>query len=241
MIGTLVNAGAIFLCGAIALATTRQPSTRLQTAIKGLLGVATVYVGLRLTVTSMGGGWPHIAKQFLIVVLSLILGRLLGQVLHLQKLSNRLGQYASHQMQETGSVKERTFTDGFMTASLLFCLAPLAFLGAIQDGLSGKWQVLAIKAVMDGMTMLAFVSIFGWSVIAAAVPVLAFQGTISLVAKYVASQWLTPGLIDSINATGGLLVFSVALVILEIKKLPLTDYLPSLLLAPVIAWLWPPW
>src|SRR2546422_7669908 len=100
MIGTFVNAAAILLCGAIAFTTARQPSARFQTAIKGLLGVATVYVGLRLTITSMGGGWPHIAKQSLILLLSLILGRLLGQLLHLQKLSNRLGQYARRKMEE---------------------------------------------------------------------------------------------------------------------------------------------
>src|SRR5216117_3433471 len=122
MIGTLLNTGAILLCGAIALTTTRQPSARFQTAIKGLLGVATVYVGLRLTVASMGGGWPHIAKQFLILLLSLILGRLLGQLLHLQKLSNRLGQYARQKMEQAAPGTKPKFTDGFITASLLFCL-----------------------------------------------------------------------------------------------------------------------
>src|SRR3954468_18981564 len=141
MIGTVINTTAIILCGTIALSTDRQPSARVQNAIKGLLGVATVYIGLRLTVTSMGGGWPHIAKQFLILLLSLILGRLFGQLLHLQKLSNRLGQYARQKMEEAGPGKKPKFTDGFITASLLFCLAPLAFLGAIQDGLAGKWEV----------------------------------------------------------------------------------------------------
>lgn len=241
MIGTFLNVAAITFCGAIALSTNRQPSARFQTAVKGLLGVATVYVGLRLTVTNMGGGWPHIAKQFLILLLSLILGRLLGQLLHLQKLSNRLGQYARRKMEETTPSIKPKFTDGFITASLLFCLAPLAFLGPIQDGLTGQWQVLAIKAVMDGLTTIAFISSFGGSVIAAAVPVLAFQGTITLAAKFAAAQWINPGFIAAINATGGLLVFSVALVILELKKLPLTDYLPSLLIAPLIVWLWPPW
>ena len=75
----------------------------------------------------------------------------------------------------------------------------------------------------------------------AALPVLAFQGTLSLFAKYMAAQWLDPGLISAVNATGGLLVFSVALVILEVKKLPLTDYLPSVLVAPLLAWVGGAW
>src|SRR5437899_250136 len=194
MIGTLVNTTVILLCGAIALSTARQPSAKFQNAVKGLIGVAMVFFGLRLTVTSMGGGWPHIAKQFLILLLSLIVGRMLGQLLHLQKLSNRLGQYARRKMEEAAPSHKPKFTDGFITASLLFCLAPLAFLGAIQDGLSGKWQVLAIKAVMDGLTTVAFVSTFGWSAIAAALPVLAFQGTITLATKFLATHCLTPGL-----------------------------------------------
>src|SRR6267143_1318490 len=211
MIGTFLNAGAIVVCGAIALAARREPSARLQNALKGLLGVTTVFVGLRLTVTNMGGGWRHIGKQLLIILISLTLGRLLGQLIGLQKLSNRLGQYARTKMEEAASAATRRFTDGFITASLLFCLAPLAFLGAIQDGLADQWQVLAIKAVMDGLTTVAFVSTFGWSVIAAALPVFAFQGTITLATKFLAAHWLTPGLIAAINATGGLLVFSVAL------------------------------
>src|SRR5436309_745332 len=119
MIGTLINAAAIVLCGGIALASRRQPSTKLQEAIKGLLGVV----------------------------------------------------------------------------------------GAIQDGLADKWQALAIKAVMDGLTTVAFVATFRGSVIFAVIPVVAFQGILSLGAKYISIQLLNAGLINSINATGGLLVF----------------------------------
>ncbi len=240
MIGTLINAAAILLCGGIALASHRQPSPKLQQAIKGLLGVATIFVGLRLTVTSMGGGWQHLGKQLLIIILSLTIGRLIGQLLRLQKTSNRLGQFAKRQIEEASAGQRPRFADGFNTAALLFCLAPLAFLGAIQDGLADKWQALAIKAVMDGLTTMAFVTTFGWSVIIAVIPVVAFQGTLSLGAKYLSNEMLNAGLIDSINATGGLLVFCVGLVILEIKKIELTDYLPSLLVAPVLVRIWPP-
>jgi uncharacterized membrane protein YqgA involved in biofilm formation len=241
MIGTLINAIAILICGGIALASRRQPSPKLQQAIKGLLGVATIFVGLRLTVTSMGGGWQHIGKQLLMIVLSLSIGRMIGQLLRLQKCSNRLGQFAKRKIEEASSGQRPRFADGFNTAALLFCLAPLAFLGSILDGLADKWQTLAIKAVMDGLTTLAFVSTFGWSAIVAVIPVVAFQGTLSLGAKYLSTQMLDAGLINSITAVGGLLVFCVGLVILEIKKIQLTDYLPSLIVAPALARIWPPW
>jgi len=108
----------------------------------------------------------------------------------------------------------------------------------VQDGLSGYYYPLAVKAVMDGLATLGFALLFRWGVLFAALPVLAFQGTLTLLC----AQFLKPfleahSLVDSANAVGGLLVFSVALVILELKKIELADYLPSLIFAPLLAWL----
>ena len=113
-----------------------------------------------------------------------------------------------------------TAPHGFKTCAALFCAAPLAILGSVQDGLSGYYYPLAVKAVMDGLATMGFVRLFGWGVTLAALPVLAFQGTITLAC----SQFLKPGLetrglLDPVNAVGGLLVFCVALVILELKRI----------------------
>jgi uncharacterized membrane protein YqgA involved in biofilm formation len=241
MIGTFLNAGAILVFGAWALLSKRQPSAKVQNALKGILGVATIIVGLRWTVVNLGsGGWSHFFKNVLIILLSLMLGRLVGQLLRLQKLSNRLGQFAKEKLEEAKPNQPQRFSTGFNVASLLFCLAPLAFLGAIADGTSEYWQVLAIKAVMDGLTILAFVATFSWGVVLSALPVLAFQGTLAMGARYF-SAYLDPGMIASANATAGMVIFCVGLVILDLKKISLTDYLPSVLVAPAIVWLWPPW
>ena len=106
--------------------------------------------------------------------------------------------------------------EGFKTCAALFCAAPLGILGAVQDGLSGYYYSLGVKAVMDGLATMGFVSIFGWGVMLAALPVLALQGSVTLAC----AQFLKPfleahSLVDPLNAAGGLLVFSVALVILE--------------------------
>src|SRR5205085_4299800 len=126
-----------------------------------------------------------------------------------------------------------------ITCAILFCAAPLGIFGAVQDGLTRYWYPLAVKAVIDGLTAMGLARLFGWSVMLAALPVLAFQGTITLVC----AEWLGPflrhqGLIEIVNATGGLLVFSVALVILQLKKVALADYLPSLIFAALIRSLW---
>jgi uncharacterized membrane protein YqgA involved in biofilm formation len=111
-------------------------------------------------------------------------------------------------------------------------------LGAVSDGLSGYFQPLIIKAVMDGLATMAFARMFGWSVVLSALPVLACQGTITLLSRWLA-QHLSLPMIQSIDATSGLLIFCVALVILELKKLDLADYLPSLVFGPLITLLWP--
>ena len=234
--GTLLNAAAIILCGLFALAG-KQFSPQIQNVIKGLLGAFTVYVGLRLTLTSLSGSIGHVLQQLVIVMISLVAGDLVGRMLRLQQSSNRLGQFAREQIEKAATGAARRFSVGFNTASLLFCITPLALLGALQDGFGDKWQTLAVKAVMDGLATMAFVSTFGSGVIFSALPVLAFQGTVSLGAKTLAGV-LPPLIIDSINATGGLLVSSVSLIIFEFRKVRLADMLPSLLIAPLLTWFW---
>ena len=115
----------------------------------------------------------------------------------------------------------------------------LGILGAVQDGLcpSGYYYPLAIKGVMDGLATMGFISIFGWGSILAAVPVLAFQGSLTLLCAQVLAPYLTShGWLESVDATSGMLVFCVALIILDLKKIELADYLPSLAFAPLLTW-----
>lgn len=237
MIGTILNAAGILMGGVLGLTVTKHLSAPQQVALKGLMGVATVYVGLRLTVTSLGGGFGAIAKQVTIVVLALILGRLTGRLLRLQKSLNPLGQHAKERISKAGSTGAKNFSDGFVTCTLLFCLGPMAIVGSVLDGLHGQWHTLAIKALMDGLATMVFVTTFGWGALVSVVPVVAYQGTITLLARALVPLLSDP-LLDSINATGGLLVFCIALIILELKKVELADYLPSLAFAPLLTWLW---
>jgi uncharacterized membrane protein YqgA involved in biofilm formation len=114
----------------------------------------------------------------------------------------------------------------------------MAILGALQDGLFGNVRTLAIKSALDGLATLAFVKVFGWGVMLAAIPVLAYQGSITLAANLAEPYLRDPRLLEALSLTGGLLVFSIALVLLDLKKVALADYLPSLVYAPVLTWLW---
>ena len=158
--------------------------------------------------------------------------------MQLQKTSNRLGQFAHERMERATPTNPNRWSDGFNVCALLFCAAPLATLGAVQDGLSGYYPPLVIKAVMDGLATMAFVSSFGWGAVPAALPVLVYQGSLALLVRSAEPFLHELALVDSIGAVGGLLIFCVALIILELKKIELTDYLPGLVFAPLLAWLW---
>jgi len=238
MIGTTLNVAGILAGGFVGLARRKPLSPANESFFKVGLGVFTVFYGLRLTWLSVNGTFLQISRQLLIAVLALMLGKTFGQLLRLQELSNRLGQQARGLIAATKAPDARQLGEGFKTCAALFCAAPLAILGSVQDGLSGYYYPLAVKAVMDGLATMGFLSLFGWGVMLAALPVLVFQGTITLVC----TQYLKPflemhSLVDPVNAAGGLLVFSVALVILQLKKLALANYLPSLVFAPLLAWL----
>jgi uncharacterized membrane protein YqgA involved in biofilm formation len=237
MIGTLLNAAAIVFGGVVGLTVSRQLSTANQAALKILLGAFTVYVGLSMSWRGLNGSFGQVLKQLAIVLLALMLGNLTGKLLRIQRRLNRLGQYARNKLAERPD-RARSFNDGFITCSLLYCVGPIAVLGAFFEGLTGDYKTLVVKSVMDGLATMAFVTTFGWSAILSAIPVVAYQGTISLIAKLLFPFLEKHALIGAFNATGGLLVFCIALIILELKKIELADYLPSLAYAPVLAWLW---
>jgi uncharacterized membrane protein YqgA involved in biofilm formation len=238
MTGTTLNALGILIGAMIGLALARQPEEATQVAWRGLLGVVTVVVGLRITVLTLGGSAGHVFKQLAIILLAMSLGKILGRILGLQKASNRIGQYATRRSRETGPDDPRRINDGFVICALLFCAGPLGPIGAIVDGLNNNWQPLAVKMVMDGLAAMSFAVVFGWGVALSALPVFVFQAAITLMARK-AEPFLTEHqLVGSINGVAGLLIFSGALIILQLKKLELVDYLPSLVVAPVIAWFW---
>jgi uncharacterized membrane protein YqgA involved in biofilm formation len=235
--GTILNVTGILIGGVFGLVRRKPLSPPQESFFRVLLGAFTVYFGLRLAWLSLAGSLFQIAKQIGIVILALILGKLAGRLLHFQKLSNRAGQFAREAISGARPDDPHRVSHGFETCALLFCAAPLGILGAIQDGLSGYFYPLALKGVLEGLATMGFVSVFGWGALLAALPVLALQGSIALgCARFIEPFLQAHGLVNSVDAVGGLLVFCVALVILDLKKIPLADYLPSLFIAPVLTW-----
>lgn len=237
MVGTILNVAGILIGGVSGMMRKRPLAASTQGMLKLLLGLATVVCGFWLIWRGMEGlAFSRMLLLLGVVVVSMMIGRPLGRLLRLQQVSNRLGRYARDRLESVVPGKPMPFSDAFNACTIVFCAAPLGMVGAMVDGITGLWFPLAIKGLMDGLATMGFVTLFGRASIAAALPVLALQGTIAICFRLFVGPWLDAnGLVGPIIATAGVLMFSVALVILESKRIELADYLPSLVVAPVLA------
>jgi uncharacterized membrane protein YqgA involved in biofilm formation len=237
--GAFLNSLGILIGGFWGLALRKPLSPRMQNFFRSALGAFSVFVGLRLVWLSVNGTFLSGLEQIFIAVLAIMIGHLLGKLFRLQKISNRLGRYASGLITSAAQPNApRKIGDGFSACTVLFCAAPLGLLGAVVDGLSGFFYLLVVKAVMDGLAMASFVKMFRWPSALSAFPVLVFLGAITFTFQRYAAPFLDAHkLTDSINATAGLVACAVALVIFEVRKVELANYLPSLAVAPLLAWL----
>ena len=246
MTGAILNAAGILIGGVFGLMRTTPLSASTQSFFKLILGVLTMFFGLRLTWLSVNGTFGEVIKQLTIAFGSIILGSLLGKLLRFQKMSNRLGQYAKQLIEANRPDDPHRFSNGMIACAVLFCAAPLGILGSIQAALpteagssTGYFYPLGVKALMDGLAMAGFVKFFGPGAIVSALPVFLFQGTITMACHISLEPCLRAhGLLHSVNAVGGLVVCTVGVVIFEIRRVELADYLPSLAVAPLITWLW---
>jgi len=226
MVGTLVNVATILVGGFLGLLLgSRLPERVRQTVIAGL-GLFTLAYGLKLFLST---------QNALAVLGSLLIGVLLGEWMQIDRALQQLGIWLESRFAKTeDGVSDNRFVRGFVTASLVFCVGPMAILGSIQDGLTGEYQTLVVKAVLDGFGALAFASSLGVGVLFSAGIVLLYQGTISLLAVQVQSV-VTDAMMVEMNATGGVLLLAIALSsLLEIKKLRTGNFLPALAIAPLM-------
>jgi uncharacterized membrane protein YqgA involved in biofilm formation len=205
---------------------------RIRETVVIALGLFTFALGINLFLD--GVNTP--GENPLIPLVSLLLGAILGEWWRLEDRISSLGEFI--EVRITGSSEEGSrFIRGFVSASLLFCLGPMTILGSIQDGLTGDYQLLAIKAVLDGFASLALASSFGIGVLFSTLIVLVYQGGISLTASFF-QQALTDQMLAEMTVVGGILLLGLAIgTLLQIRATRPMNLLPALLLAPLFAFL----
>jgi hypothetical protein len=167
----------------------------------------------------------------LLVLASVLVGGVVGELLRIEDGLNGLGDRLKRRFAGDHEHHAR-FTEGFVVASLVFCVGPMAILGSIQDGLTGDFQLLGIKSLLDGFAALAFASALGWGVGFSVLPIVVYQGSITLAASSL-SDVFTPEVVAGLTAAGGILILGISLRLLELKQVRIGNLLPALVLAPV--------
>ena len=230
MTGTILNTATIILGGLVGLRFGKLLSEKARETI--IIGLALFTIGISVSMFLE-------TNNSLIVLGGILIGGLLGEYLGIEGRINNLGEIleAKFSKNQSSSQARRDFVGGFLASSILFCTGPMAILGAIQDGLTGDFQLLAIKSVMDGFAAFAMASTLGIGVLFSGPIILIYQGFFSLLAVQL-QDIMTPAMVAELTATGGLLLIGLAISsLLEIKPIRVGNFLPSLVTSPLIVFL----
>ena len=226
MTGTFINVGTVLLGTLIGvLVGTRLPKEVQERVIAGL-GLVTLVIGVDLALA-----WRDTNPLY--VLGGVLLGGIAGELLGIER---RLGQLGDRIQRAVSRGGPSRVSEAFVTASLLFCVGPLAVVGAIQDGLTGDSQALVTKAILDGFASVALSATLGWGVALSAVVVLVYQGGISLAAGLLDGV-LAEGSDELLTLTsaGGILIIGISLKLLDLKDVRVGNFLPALVVAPLLA------
>ena len=234
-IGALLNAIGILLGGIFGLVRDKRFSLPAQIFFRNAIGAFNVFFALRLIYENMDGTFSSCLKQILIALAAVVLGFWVGKLLRLQKFSNYLGRAAGNTITQAAKNPSHHAADGFNACAVLFCAEPLGIIGAVTDGLSNYFYLLAVKAATDALAMLDLVKIFRWPSLLSAVPVFVFFSAITMAMQVYIKPLLTPHELASINVTAGVLACIVTVVMFGIRKAELANYLPALAIAPLLA------
>lgn len=242
--GTVVNAITVALGALVGVAFSTRLPERYRTIVLTALGLVTITLGVDAGVIVMARTVERFQDQVahpqtygarlaLVMIGSLLVGALIGTALRLHERIEGVGAWI-HRHFATGDA--HTFAEGFLSASVIFCVGPLTLLGCLRNGVAQDPSYLYIKAMLDGFCAVALAASLGWGVFASVVTVLGFQGGLALLA-YWGGRCLPEVSVAMMNVVGGVILLATALMILEIKKIPVANLLPGLFLPPLAIWL----
>ena len=190
-----------------------------------------VVAGVGLFVLVMGVKFAIDTANLLYLLGAILIGGAIGSAAGIERRLNDLGGAIQRRLVTPGGTS--TIAEGFVTASIVFCVGPLTFLGAIRNGLTGDASLLAIKSVLDGFSAIAFAATLGWGVLLSLIVILVYQGGLAAGASLFAGV-LSDAQLREMSAVGGLLIVGVGLKLLKIRDVQVADYLPAIAIAPLI-------
>lgn len=222
MIGTLINTAAVIVGSLLGLLIGRRVPARFLRFITQAIGIITLILGIQMAMKMVS------VASGISLLLALIFGGLLGEWLAIEDAFASLGRRIENRFK----FQDRDFVQGFLTASLLFCLGPMTILGSLQDGLQGDFQLLLLKSIMDGASSIFLAGSLGIGVLFSFIIVLVYQGGLTLLAKALSGVFTDP-VILALTIVGGALVICLGLNLLEIKKIKVANFLPAIVFAPL--------
>lgn len=225
-IGSLVNATTVIVGSLIGLLLRKRFPENIKAIIFEGVGLGTLVLGMKMAFE---------VEDFLVFIFSLIFGGIVGEVIHLETWMNGVGDVLKVRLKTT----DARFTEGFVTAFLIFCIGSMTFVGSINEGLSGDRTLILTKAILDGFTSIALASVYGVGVLFAALPLFIIQASITLLAAQF-QGFFSDLLIAQLTAVGGALILGIGLSLLEIKKVKTVNLLPGLLVVIVLTVIFAP-
>jgi uncharacterized membrane protein YqgA involved in biofilm formation len=229
MTGTLINAGAILVGSLVGMAIRSRLPQKVVTLVFQGIGLFTMALGIAMWLKS---------DHFLLAILSIVLGGIIGQLADIDSKLSRLSDYL-HRKTNKSQVNEvpggSRFTEGVITAFMLYCVGSMSILGPIEDGLGQTPTILYTKSLMDGISSIALASTFGSSIAFSALPLLIYQGGITLFAAFFA-KYMNPTIVADMTSVGGILLLGLGFNILDIKKIKVTNLLPALVVIVLLSY-----
>ena len=226
-LGTIVNAAAIIVGGTAGLVLKKFLTERIMDTVLQAVGLAVVIIGLCGTLsaafTVVDGRVSY--DYVLLMIISLAVGALIGALLKIEDRLEAFGKFIERKLVKQGGAS--TFAQGFVTATLVFCVGSMAIVGSLEDGISGSRDILFAKSALDGITAIIFASAMGFGVLFSAVSVGVYQGAITLLAIFVA-PYLSDAVVTQMSLIGSILIMSLGLNMLKISKIKVGNLLPSI-------------
>ena len=218
MWGTIVNALAIVAGAVLGKLFGSRVADNIKETLMQAIGLGVILVGVQMSLET---------NNVLIMIISLVLGGITGELLHIEWHLENIGKLLEKTIAKTGRKENNSFVKGFVTASLIYVVGAMAIMGALEAGLTGHYKILFTKSILDGVMSVLLASTLGLGVAFSAVPVFLYQGSITLLANWVGT-FLNDMVISEMTATGGILILAIGLGILNIKKINVGNLLPSI-------------
>lgn len=225
LFGTMINGLLIIIGSVIGLFFTRIPERYKETVIHGI-GLAVILIGLQMAFST---------ENIVLVLVSLLFGAIIGEFLRIEEALNRLGMWLGSKF--TTKDDANSVSQGFITGTMIFCIGAMAIIGALDSGIRGDHEVLITKGIIDGFTALVLTTTLGFGVILSVIPLILYQGIITLFAAQI-ENWVPEamlnGLILEITSVGGLLIVAIGLNLLKIKQIRIANLMPAIVLVVIL-------